>query len=90
MTKVDGNSLVGVSATTLWTLRNRAVEAKGPGGVLDDPWAIGLFDMIDYDYDKFGKPHQNHPRRALTFDSATAEYLRRNPKRSSVTLLEFA
>ncbi len=49
MTRVDGNSLVVVSATTLWTLRNRAIEAKRPGGVLDDPWAIALFDVIDYD-----------------------------------------
>ncbi|HZU49928.1 MAG TPA: class I SAM-dependent methyltransferase [Mycobacterium sp.] len=88
MTRVDGNSLLGVSTTTLWTLRNRAIEAKRPNGVLDDPWAIALFDAIDYDYEKFGKPHQYHPRRALTFDSATAEYLRTHPKASVVALAE--
>jgi hypothetical protein len=30
---VDGNVLEGVSATTLWTLRNRATEAKRSDGV---------------------------------------------------------
>jgi hypothetical protein len=28
MTVIDGNILDGVSATTLWTLHNRATEAK--------------------------------------------------------------
>jgi hypothetical protein len=28
MTAIDGNVLEGVSATTLWTLRNRATETK--------------------------------------------------------------
>jgi len=42
MTTVDGNCLAGVSATTLWTLRNRAIEAKRPNGVIDHPWAITL------------------------------------------------
>jgi hypothetical protein len=30
MTAIDGDSLAGVSATTLWTRRNRATEAKRP------------------------------------------------------------
>jgi O-methyltransferase involved in polyketide biosynthesis len=88
MTMVDGNTLVGVSATTLWTLRNRAIEAKRAHGVLDDPWAVELFDAIDYDYGKFGNPHQYHPRRALTFDTATAAYLTTHPKASVVALAE--
>jgi O-methyltransferase involved in polyketide biosynthesis len=44
MTKVDGAILAGVSATTLWTLRNRAAEAKRTDGVFDDPWAVKFFD----------------------------------------------
>jgi hypothetical protein len=28
MTAIDGNTLDGVSATTLWTLRNRGSEAR--------------------------------------------------------------
>jgi O-methyltransferase involved in polyketide biosynthesis len=88
MTTVDGNCLAGVSATTLWTLRNRATEAKRPHGVIDDPWAVQLFDAIGYDYAKFGKPNQFHPLRALAFDAATADYLRTHPNASVVALAE--
>jgi O-methyltransferase involved in polyketide biosynthesis len=88
MTTIDGNTLAGVSATTLWTLRNRAIEAQRPDGVIDDPWAITLFKSIDYDYDKFGKYSQFHALRTLTFDAATAEYLRTHPKASVVALAE--
>lgn len=42
MATVTGETLDGVSATTLWTLRNRAIEAKRPDGVISDPWAIRL------------------------------------------------
>lgn len=88
MTTVDGSILAGVSATTLWTLRNRAVEANRADGILDDPWAVKLFDDIDYDYGKFGNPHQYHPRRALTFDAVTGAYLTAHPKASVVALAE--
>jgi O-methyltransferase involved in polyketide biosynthesis len=85
---VDGNTLDGVSATTLWTLRNRAVEAKRPDGMIDDPWAVALFDTIAYDYDKFGPLNNFHPLRALTFDAAAGDYLRDHPKASVVALAE--
>lgn len=88
MAGVDGNTLDGVSATALWTLRNRAVEATLPDGVIDDPWAVSLFDTISYDYDQFGPPHRFHPLRALIFDAAIAEYLHTHPKASVVALAE--
>lgn len=88
MARVDGNSLDGVSATALWTLRNRAVEAALPNAKIDDPWAVTLFDAISYDYDKFGPPHRFHPLRALTFDAAIADYLRTHPKAAVVALAE--
>ncbi|MEZ0365937.1 class I SAM-dependent methyltransferase [Mycobacterium sp. pUA109] len=88
MALVDGNSLQGVSATTLWTLRNRAAEAQRPDGVIDDPWAVTLFDAIRYDYDKFGSIERYHALRALTFDTALAEYLRTAPKAAVVALAE--
>jgi hypothetical protein len=43
MTIVDGSTLVGVPATTHWTLRNRVTEAKRTGNELDDPWTVKLF-----------------------------------------------
>ena len=72
---IDGERLDGVSATTLWTLRNRALWAKRPAAVIDDPWAIRLYEAISYDYDRFGKPSQTHPLRGLAFDRAIAAYL---------------
>ncbi len=65
MTAVDGNTLDGVSATTLWTLYNRGSEAKRSDGVIRDPWAVMLLDAVDYDYLKFGKPNQSHGLRAV-------------------------
>lgn len=87
-TSIDGSVLDGVSATTLWTLRNRAAEAKRSDGVIRDPWAITVFDAIDYDYDKFGRAGQSHALRALAFDTATRDALERRPKASVVALAE--
>jgi O-methyltransferase involved in polyketide biosynthesis len=86
--RIDGNVLDGVSATTLWTLHNRATEAKRPDGVIRDPWAVTVFDAIEYDYRKFGRPNQLHAIRALAFDAATREYLKGHPKASVVALAE--
>ncbi|VEG57289.1 O-methyltransferase involved in polyketide biosynthesis [Mycolicibacterium aurum] len=88
LSPIDGSVLDGVSATTLWTLRNRAAEAKRSDGVIRDPWAITVFDTIDYDYDKFGRPGQPHALRARAFDDATRGYLARHPQASVVALAE--
>jgi O-methyltransferase involved in polyketide biosynthesis len=86
--RIDGNVLEGVSATTLWTLHNRGSEAKRSDGVIRDPWAVTLFDTIEYDYRKFGKPNQSHALRALAFDAAARDYLTAHPKASVVALAE--
>jgi O-methyltransferase involved in polyketide biosynthesis len=88
MTVIDGNTLKGVSATTLWTLHNRGTEAKRPDGVIRDPWAVTLLDTIEYDYRKFGKPSQSHGLRAAAFDAATQAYLTTHPKAAVVALAE--
>lgn len=88
MATIDGNTLEGVSATTLWTLHNRATEAKRSDGAIDDPHAVEVFDAIDYDYLKFGKPNQSHALRAKAFDAAMTEYLHAHPKASVVALAE--
>lgn len=87
-TSIDGSVLDGISATTLWTLRNRAAETKRSDGVIRDPWAITVFDAIDYDYDKFGRAGQSHALRPLAFDTASRDYLERHPKASVVALAE--
>ena len=88
LSEVDGNTLNGVSATTLWTLHNRGTEAKRFDGVIRDPWAVTLFDAISYDYRKFGRPNQSHALRARAFDAATQDYLTAHPKASVVALAE--
>lgn len=88
MATVNGDALVGVSATSLWTLHNRATEAKRPDGVLRDRQAIAVFDAIEYDYQKFGKPSQTHGLRALAFDAVTRAYLIAHPRASVVALAE--
>jgi O-methyltransferase involved in polyketide biosynthesis len=88
LSEVDGNTLNGVSATTLWTLHNRGTEAKRFDGVIRDPWAVTLFDAISYDYRKFGKPNQSHALRARAFDAAAQDYLTAHPKASVVALAE--
>jgi O-methyltransferase involved in polyketide biosynthesis len=88
MTAIDGNTLEGVSATTLWTLHNRATEAKRSDGAIRDPWSVTLYDAISYDYRKFGKPSQPHALRARAFDGEARRYLAKHPKSSVVALAE--
>jgi O-methyltransferase involved in polyketide biosynthesis len=45
VTKVD-LALEGVPETMLWTLYHRAVEARRPDAVLDDPMALKLVERI--------------------------------------------
>jgi O-methyltransferase involved in polyketide biosynthesis len=56
--------------------------------VIRDPWAVALFDAIDYDYRTFGKPNQSHALRALAFDAAARDYLSAHPRASVVALAE--
>ncbi|MBB5432528.1 O-methyltransferase involved in polyketide biosynthesis [Nocardiopsis composta] len=86
--RIDGAALDGVSATTLWTLRNRAVEALRRDSVITDPWAVRLFLRIGYDYDRFGPVSQSHALRALAVDHAARDYLREHPDATVVALGE--
>ncbi|BBY31350.1 class I SAM-dependent methyltransferase [Mycolicibacterium sediminis] len=88
MSAIDGTTLDGVSATTLWTLHNRATEAKRSDGVIRDPWAVTLLDAISYDYLKFGRPNQSHALRAVAFDAAARAYLTDHPRAAVVALAE--
>lgn len=88
MQAIDGNTLDGVSATTLWTLHNRGTEAKRSDGVIRDPWAVTLLDTISYDYLRFGKPNQSHALRAVAFDAAARAYLADHPRAAVVALAE--
>ncbi|MGU3437949.1 class I SAM-dependent methyltransferase [Actinomycetes bacterium M1A6_2h] len=85
---IDGNTLEGVSSTTLYTLYNRATFAAGDRRVVDDPMALRIFDSIDYDWSKFGKADPAAALRSRTFDRATRDFLARNPRATIVALGE--
>lgn len=85
---LDGTSLDGVAVTSLWTLRNRAIESMRTDGVLDDPLAVQLYQRISYDYGRFGKPSQSHALRAQAFDDVIRDYAREHPKATVVALGE--
>jgi O-methyltransferase involved in polyketide biosynthesis len=81
---MSADMLDGVSATTLWTLHNRGTKATRSDGVIRDRWAVTLFDTVDYDYRKFGKPSQLHALRARLDRIGFMQCIR-----PSITLLEF-
>ncbi|WP_232074565.1 class I SAM-dependent methyltransferase [Phytohabitans suffuscus] len=81
-------TLDGVAETLLWTLRNRAEEAKHPGSAFCDPWSVRLYEAIAYDYAQFGKLSQSHALRAAALDWQIRAYLDDHPRATVVALGE--
>lgn len=86
--KIDGAALDGVAATCLWTLRNRAEESMRPDSTFHDAVAEQAYGRVEYDYERFGKPNQIHPLRALALDTAIRTYLDHHPAATVVALGE--
>ncbi|MEV0946884.1 class I SAM-dependent methyltransferase [Rhodococcus sp. NPDC049939] len=86
--RVDATALGGVSATMMWTLRNRAVEASHPDGMLEDPLSVQLYEAIDYPYENFGLADQSHALRARAFDIEVRLFLAAHPGATVVALGE--
>jgi O-methyltransferase involved in polyketide biosynthesis len=81
--------LTGVPETMLWTLYNRAMEARRDDRVLDDPEAIRIFDAIDYDFARsFGDPDAAHAVRARECDRLVRAFLAAHPGATVVSLGE--
>lgn len=86
MSKVAVN-LTSVPETMLWTLYNRASEARRPDTYLPDPDCIRIFDAIAYDYRRsFGKPDDSHPMRSRIFDDAVKPWIAAHPGATVVEL----
>lgn len=87
-----GRTLGGVPETALWTLRNRAEEAARPDSYFHDPEAIRLYRTLQAehaeDFDRFGKPSQSHPLRALVVDDTIRSFLAKHPLGPVVALGE--
>jgi O-methyltransferase involved in polyketide biosynthesis len=82
-----------VSETLLWTLYNRALEARRPDTVLPDPLAVGLVDAIDYPFEqRFGPASLGQAQwqalRALRFDWEVRRFLGGHPDGTVVPLGE--
>jgi O-methyltransferase involved in polyketide biosynthesis len=87
MTRKFPVQLQGVPETMLWTLHNRASEAKRKKPILVDPHAIKIYEAIAYDYERsFGKPDATHALRSRAFDRAVRPWLARHPGGTVVEL----
>ncbi len=81
--------LSGVSETMLWSLHNRACEARRHGGILNDPQAIRIHDAIAYDFHHhFGTPGGSLAARAAQIDKALRHWLTQNPDGFVISLGE--
>jgi O-methyltransferase involved in polyketide biosynthesis len=73
----------------LWSLHNRASEAKRPDGILNDPESIHIQSAIDYDFaHHFGDPLGSLAGRAVEIDRALRSWLDRHPEGIVVSLGE--
>ena len=80
-------NLTGVPETMLWTLHNRASEARRSDGFLRDPDCVRIHDSIRYDYVRsFGRPQQSHAARSRLFDDALRPWLAAHPQGTVVEL----
>ncbi len=76
-----------VPETMLWTLHNRANEAKRTDTRLTDPDCIRIYESIAYDYERsFGKPDTSHPMRSRIFDDAVIPWMKACPGGTVVEL----
>lgn len=82
-------NLTGVPETMLWTLHNRACEARRQDGILIDPTAVRIYDSLLYDYERsFGPADASHAIRSVIFDREVASFLHRHPDGTVVNLAE--
>jgi O-methyltransferase involved in polyketide biosynthesis len=83
------SGLEGVSETMLWTLYDRACEARRHDGILVDPDSVRICDAIDYDFTgHFGEPVGSFAARAARIDQLLKRWLERNPDGLIVSLGE--
>jgi hypothetical protein len=81
--------LTGVSETMLWSLHNRASEARRFDGVLIDPDSVRIHEAIDYDFTRrFGDPLGFLAARAAEIDRVLRSWLERHPDGCVVSLGE--
>lgn len=79
--------LSGVPETMLWTLHDRASEARRPNGILKDPDAVRICDALSIDLEKrFGPATGMIARRAQIFDAKIRAWMHAHPHGTVVEL----
>jgi O-methyltransferase involved in polyketide biosynthesis len=85
-------ALDAVPETLLWTLYQRATEARRSDSVIHDPRAVELVDAIDYPFERFGAGNlgqaEGQALRAATFDAVVRRFLAQHPGGTVVALGE--
>ncbi|KAJ8905425.1 hypothetical protein NDN08_001932 [Rhodosorus marinus] len=75
----DVVNLTGVPETMLWTLHNRADEARRTDGFVKDDLCLNIYESIDYDYVRsFGRPDSSHGWRSSQLDEWLRKWIDRN------------
>lgn len=91
MTEKMPAELTGVPETLLWTLYQRAAEARRPDTALRDARAVELVEAIDYPFEErfgHGELGQWQALRARCFDLEVTAFMRRHPDGTVVALGE--
>ena len=84
-----GSDLAGVSETMLWSLYNRACEARRGDAILVDPDSVRIEEALDYDFERhFSVPTGSLAVRAAEIDRALRRWLERHPDGFVVSLGE--
>jgi O-methyltransferase involved in polyketide biosynthesis len=82
-------NLAGVSETMLWSLHNRASEARRSDSMLVDPDSVRIHEAIDYDFPgHFGDPVGSLAMRAAAIDRALRLWIERHPDGFIISLGE--
>ncbi|MFY2556549.1 class I SAM-dependent methyltransferase [Corallococcus terminator] len=82
-------NLTGIPETMLWTLHNRAGEARRADGILRDTEGVRIHEAIDYDFEKsFGRAEPSHAVRAVEMDRVLRRWLASHPDGFVVSLGE--
>src|SRR5665213_1052807 len=89
VTELIAPDLAGVSETMLWSLHNRASEARRSDGILVDPESVRIQSAINYDFARhFGDPLGSLAARAVEIDRTLRSWLEGHPEGIVVSLGE--
>lgn len=81
--------VTGVAETFLIPLWAKAVETKRPRGIIHDPKAVEIMNLIDYDFGKFEKGKMSQigvSIRTMLLDRAVSAFIKKNPDAAIINI----